>query len=158
MNTMKVHAPVLAVDVGYGNTKIAFRNGSDVSTFMFPSLTPPYKAHTIAKESAGLITTPKTVAVDVEGKRYQVGPGVLVLVSVVVTNVVVNRLANYENSREAFSLRRWLAALYDAKFAGLLSPGRRQIEIIRPDGDGSNAGDERGAGLGRHRAVPEGST
>ena len=77
MNAMKVHAPVLAVDVGYGNTKVAFRNGSDVSTFMFPSLTPPYKAHTIAKESAGLITTPKTIAVEVEGKRYQVGPGVL---------------------------------------------------------------------------------
>jgi tripartite ATP-independent transporter DctM subunit len=47
-------------------------------------------------------------------------PGVLVLVSVVVTNIVVNRIAGYENSRQPFSLRRFLTALYDAKFALLI--------------------------------------
>jgi C4-dicarboxylate transporter DctM subunit len=47
-------------------------------------------------------------------------PGVIVLVSVVVTNVVVNRVRGYENSRRPFSLSRWLAALNDAKFALLI--------------------------------------
>ncbi len=44
-------------------------------------------------------------------------PGVIVLLSVVVTNIVVNRLRNYENSQQRFSLRRWLRALNDAKYA-----------------------------------------
>jgi C4-dicarboxylate transporter DctM subunit len=44
-------------------------------------------------------------------------PGVIVLLSVVVTNIIVNRARGYENSRRPFSLRRWLAAANDAKFA-----------------------------------------
>ncbi|RPH63514.1 MAG: TRAP transporter large permease [Burkholderiales bacterium] len=44
-------------------------------------------------------------------------PGSLVLIGVLVTNAVVNRLAGYENSREPFSLRRWFRALNDAKWA-----------------------------------------
>jgi C4-dicarboxylate transporter DctM subunit len=44
-------------------------------------------------------------------------PGVIVLLSVVATNVVVNRIRGYENSRRPFSLRRWLVALNDAKWA-----------------------------------------
>jgi C4-dicarboxylate transporter DctM subunit len=44
-------------------------------------------------------------------------PGVLVLVSVVLTNVVVNRLRNYENSRRPFSLLHWFRTLNDAKYA-----------------------------------------
>jgi tripartite ATP-independent transporter DctM subunit len=44
-------------------------------------------------------------------------PGIIVLLSVVLTNIVVNRMLRYENSRGAFSWRRWLAALNDAKFA-----------------------------------------
>ncbi len=44
-------------------------------------------------------------------------PGVIVLLSVVITNVVINRLRDYENSRRPFSLLRWLRALNDAKYA-----------------------------------------
>src|SRR5689334_15760948 len=44
-------------------------------------------------------------------------PGVMVLLSVVVTNIVINRMRRYEDSRERFSFRRWLAALNDAKYA-----------------------------------------
>ncbi|MDH5245877.1 MAG: TRAP transporter large permease [Betaproteobacteria bacterium] len=44
-------------------------------------------------------------------------PGVLVLISVVLTNVVVNRLRNYENSRRPFSLLHWFRTLNDAKYA-----------------------------------------
>ena len=44
-------------------------------------------------------------------------PGVLVLLGVVLTNVVVNRIHGYENSRQAFSLKRWFRALNEAKWA-----------------------------------------
>jgi len=44
-------------------------------------------------------------------------PGVVVLLSVVATNIVVNRMRGYENSRRPFSLLRWLSAVNDAKFA-----------------------------------------
>ena len=47
-------------------------------------------------------------------------PGILVLVSVIVTNLIVNRLRNYENSRQQFSWRRWLRALNEAKLALLI--------------------------------------
>jgi C4-dicarboxylate transporter DctM subunit len=47
-------------------------------------------------------------------------PGVIVLASVLVTNIVVNRVRGYENSRRPFSFGRWLSALNDAKFALLI--------------------------------------
>jgi tripartite ATP-independent transporter DctM subunit len=49
-------------------------------------------------------------------------PGLLVLAGVVLTNVVLNRINGYENSVGRFSLRRWLRALNDAKWA-LSIPG-----------------------------------
>ncbi len=49
-------------------------------------------------------------------------PGVLVLLGVVVTNVVMNRLNGYESSTGRFSFRRWLRALNEAKWA-LSIPG-----------------------------------
>lgn len=47
-------------------------------------------------------------------------PGILVLVSVIVTNLIVNRLRGYENSRHPFSWRRWFRALNEAKLALLI--------------------------------------
>ena len=44
-------------------------------------------------------------------------PGVIVLLCVVFTNVAINRMRGYENSRRPFSLSRWLRALNDAKYA-----------------------------------------
>lgn len=44
-------------------------------------------------------------------------PGVIVLLGVVFTNVVMNRIKGYENSRTPFSWGRWLRALNDAKWA-----------------------------------------
>lgn len=44
-------------------------------------------------------------------------PGVLVLLGVVATNVVVNRMNGYEHSTQRFSLSRWLTALNAAKWA-----------------------------------------
>ncbi|MBP8296959.1 MAG: TRAP transporter large permease [Burkholderiales bacterium] len=44
-------------------------------------------------------------------------PGVLVLVAVIFTNVVMNRIRGYENTRGTFSFVRWLSALNRAKWA-----------------------------------------
>ncbi|RKT27865.1 tripartite ATP-independent transporter DctM subunit [Roseovarius halotolerans] len=44
-------------------------------------------------------------------------PGVLVLVSIMVTNIILNRIHGYENSSASFSLRNWFLALWEAKFA-----------------------------------------
>ena len=44
-------------------------------------------------------------------------PGVLVLVAVIVTNAVVNRIRGYEKSTARFSLKKWLSAFNNAKWA-----------------------------------------
>src|SRR3546814_19892260 len=42
---------------------------------------------------------------------------VLIMASIMLTNVVINRLHGYENSSAAFSFRRWLRAVCAGKFA-----------------------------------------
>lgn len=44
-------------------------------------------------------------------------PGLLVLISIMLTNIVINRLQGYENSKATFSFSNWFAALWSAKFA-----------------------------------------
>ena len=44
-------------------------------------------------------------------------PGLLVLISVMLTNVALNRINGYENSKHHFSWRAWFIALNDAKYA-----------------------------------------
>jgi tripartite ATP-independent transporter DctM subunit len=44
-------------------------------------------------------------------------PGAIVLVAVIVTNAIVNRVRGYEHSTAGFSAVGWLAALNDAKWA-----------------------------------------
>lgn len=44
-------------------------------------------------------------------------PGVLVLLAVIITNAIVNRVRGYEHATGRFSLGRWLVALNDAKWA-----------------------------------------
>jgi tripartite ATP-independent transporter DctM subunit len=44
-------------------------------------------------------------------------PGVLVLLSIMITNIIINRVYGYENSSAPFSWSGWVAALWDAKFA-----------------------------------------
>ncbi|MCG9554326.1 TRAP transporter large permease [Vibrio sp. Isolate31] len=44
-------------------------------------------------------------------------PGVMIMVSIMATNAVVNRLNGYENSRTGFSLKLWLKAVYDGRYA-----------------------------------------
>jgi len=44
-------------------------------------------------------------------------PGILILGSVIITNVIVNRIKGYENSLDQFSLRIWFRELNKAKYA-----------------------------------------
>ena len=44
-------------------------------------------------------------------------PGVIVLISVMVTNAVINRINGYEQAGARFELARWWAALWEAKYA-----------------------------------------
>ncbi|MEH6577217.1 MAG: TRAP transporter large permease [Amphritea sp.] len=47
-------------------------------------------------------------------------PGLMVMISIMATNVVLNALNGYENSSQGFSMRRWLKALYDGRYALLI--------------------------------------
>lgn len=47
-------------------------------------------------------------------------PGIITLLAIMLTNVIVNRLHGYENARENFSLRHWLRALWDARYAVMI--------------------------------------
>jgi len=47
-------------------------------------------------------------------------PGVLILLSVMATNFIVNRVKGYEDSRAGFNLNHWLKTVYDARFALLI--------------------------------------
>lgn len=44
-------------------------------------------------------------------------PGVLILLSVMATNFIVNRVKGYEDSRNKFNVTQWLKTVYDARFA-----------------------------------------
>jgi tripartite ATP-independent transporter DctM subunit len=47
-------------------------------------------------------------------------PGVLILISIMLTNAVLNRIYGYENASDRFSLRRWLGAVWAARYAVLV--------------------------------------
>jgi tripartite ATP-independent transporter DctM subunit len=44
-------------------------------------------------------------------------PGILIMLSVMVTNVVINRMYAFEHAREKFSFARWFHALWQARWA-----------------------------------------
>jgi len=44
-------------------------------------------------------------------------PGVMILLSIMVSNAVVNRYRGYENSRAGFDFKHWLRTVYDGRFA-----------------------------------------
>ncbi len=47
-------------------------------------------------------------------------PGVMIMISIMITNVVINRRRGYERSRAHFSLRTWAKAVWDGKYALLI--------------------------------------
>ncbi len=44
-------------------------------------------------------------------------PGLMVMLAIMLTNVVINRIYKYERSDRGFSFKRWLRAIYDGRFA-----------------------------------------
>jgi tripartite ATP-independent transporter DctM subunit len=47
-------------------------------------------------------------------------PGVLIMISIMITNIVINRRRGYEASGVPFSFKRWLKAVWDGKWALLI--------------------------------------
>jgi tripartite ATP-independent transporter DctM subunit len=87
----------------------------------------PYAAALIAAGSCTGILIPPSIAYIILGLVLGVPvtslfiaaaiPGVLVLAGIMVTNIVINRVKGYENAHLGFSLRRWLAAVWDGRWA-----------------------------------------
>ena len=69
--------PVFAVDVGYGNTKYAYRaaNG-EIATGMFPSLAPLAPTCTLWGDGESVLATRKVATIIIGRIEYQVGPDV----------------------------------------------------------------------------------
>ncbi len=44
-------------------------------------------------------------------------PGLLIMASIMLTNVVLNALNGYEDSKQGFSMSRWLKAVWDGRYA-----------------------------------------
>ena len=44
-------------------------------------------------------------------------PGIMIMVSIMITNVVLNRIHGYENTDAQFSFERWLKAIWDGRYA-----------------------------------------
>ncbi len=47
-------------------------------------------------------------------------PGIIILISIMLTNVIVNRLRGYENSSQQFSIGNWLKTVWDGRYALLV--------------------------------------
>jgi len=47
-------------------------------------------------------------------------PGLLIIVTIMITNIIMNRIMGYENAGQKFSLKRLWEAVYDARFALLV--------------------------------------
>lgn len=94
------------VDRGYPSAYAAALIAAGACTGI---LIPPSIAYIILGMVLGVPVTSLFVAAAV--------PGVLVLVSIMLTNVVINRLSGFENSTMKFSYSKWLAAVWDGKYA-----------------------------------------
>lgn len=75
--TSGLKLPVAAIEVGYGDTKSAYRNAMrKVVLNAYPSLTPTYSKKTISN-SLGKASSTITYQIDVGDVQYEVGPDVM---------------------------------------------------------------------------------
>ena len=87
----------------------------------------PYAAALVASGACTGILIPPSIAYIIIGLVLGISastlflaaavPGVMIMVSIMLTNVVINRLHGYERSDLRFNFKRWLRAVWDGKFA-----------------------------------------
>ncbi len=87
----------------------------------------PYAAALVAAGSCTGILIPPSIAYIIIGLVLGISastlflaaavPGVMIMVSIMLTNVVLNRIHGYERSDLRFNFKRWLRAVWDGKFA-----------------------------------------
>jgi len=87
----------------------------------------PYACALVASGSCTGILIPPSIAYIIIGLVLGISastlflaaavPGVMIMISIMITNVVINRRKGYEHSRAQFSFVRWGKALWDGKFA-----------------------------------------
>jgi len=90
----------------------------------------PYAAALVASGACTGILIPPSIAYIIIGLVLGISastlflaaavPGVMIMVSIMITNVVINRRRGYEHSGVRFSFRRWLRAVWAGKFALLI--------------------------------------
>ena len=87
----------------------------------------PYACALVAAGSCTGILIPPSIAYIVIGLILGISastlfiaaaiPGVMIMFSIMATNAVINRVHGYENSKIGFSFKRWVAAIYDGRYA-----------------------------------------
>ena len=87
----------------------------------------PYAAALVAAGSCTGILIPPSIAYIIIGLVLGISastlflaaavPGVMIMGSIMLTNVVLNRIHGYERSDLRFNFKRWLRAVWDGKFA-----------------------------------------
>ena len=90
----------------------------------------PYACALVASGSCTGILIPPSIAYIIMGLVLGISastlflaaavPGVMIMVSIMVTNIVINRRRGYENSSERFSFKRWFKAVWAGKYALLI--------------------------------------
>lgn len=90
----------------------------------------PYASALVAAGACTGILIPPSIAYIVIGLILGVStatlfiaaviPGIMILASIMLTNIVLNRINGYEKSNRTFSMRRWLRTVWDGKFALLI--------------------------------------
>lgn len=88
---------------------------------------PAYAAALVASGACTGILIPPSIAYIIIGLVLGISaatlflaaavPGVLIMVSIMLTNVVLNRIHGYEHSRQTFSFRRWARAVRAGRWA-----------------------------------------
>ena len=90
----------------------------------------PYAAALVAAGSCTGILIPPSISYIIIGLILGISastlflaaaiPGVLILLSVMITNFLVNRVKGYEDSRGKFDVNHWLKTIYDGRYALLI--------------------------------------